>query len=327
MEIKLKTASFAAVGKMISVLLVCLGVFAGRVEGQTTYRISVEKTGSGNINKVGAGPVVYYDVAAGGDISFDITPNPGYEVKKVELGTFNGGTGTFTSEQTITTVPATGGNGIYTMTNVQRNWCLMVTFGEKAELNITLHSSSVLTGGKVKIDGVEVSAGFTKKVDSGSALNVTFEADPGYELKEVKINGYPNANALSDGEYIVSSVSTDLEIYAKFGEPGEENAIKLEKSNKLYGIMFAQNIVTADKAQMSVSLPNGEKAAETKFVIYDNVGNVISVSTVAGDKKSEWDLRNAAGRIVANGAYLVIAEVKEKNGKFYAYSAKLAVKR
>jgi len=513
MDFKLRTASFAAVGKMISVLLVCLGVFAGRVEGQSYYiDISFEPAGTGKVYKTGSDPAIpsaVQTVTPGGSIEFTIAPNQGWEVSKVEVGDYAtpsaqypqgnvsnlqtvsvpaaGGTYTFTnvqkhraikvtfaqgqtqvtkhkitismnegggnkywnanfgssanigeplevtssqttqvyfqaengytltgvkvngsldaaaltakgktftnvtSDQTIEAVftqtaattkykikqtYGTGGkilydgtsvvsgfewevqagdnskefafqanagfvltdvkiDGVsnadalaakkYTFTNVQGAHEIEAIFGVPSNFNITLHPTSVLNGGKVKINDDYVDAGDTKEVSNGSALTVTFEADAGYELKEVKIGGYANSDALAAGEYTVASVSANVDIYVRFGLPGE-NPIKPEKSNKLHGIRFVQNVVS-QKAIMSVILPNGEKAAETKFVVYDNVGNVISVSIVSGDKKGEWDLTNSSGRIVANGAYLVIAEVKEKNGKVYAYSAKLVVKR
>ena len=60
-------------------------------------------------------------------------------------------------------------------------------------------------------------------------------------------------------------------------------------------------------------------------VIYDMTGNV--VWTDKASRVLTWDLRNTAGRIVANGTYLVIAEAKDRNGRTYTYSARLGVKR
>ena len=110
-----------------------------------------------------------------------------------------------------------------------------------------------------------------------------------------------------------------------------------EKSNNRYGIKFAQNIVS-DKAEISVILPNNERAIETNIAIYDMTGNVVWASTAStastgstgsatGAAGLSWDLRNSAGRFVANGTYLVIAEVKDRNGRMYQYSAKLGVRR
>ena len=99
---------------------------------------------------------------------------------------------------------------------------------------------------------------------------------------------------------------------------------KPAKSNSRYGIRFAQNIVS-EKAEISVVLPSNERAVETKIAIYDMTGNVVFSTTVRDN--ASWDLRNSAGRFVANGTYLVIVEVKGASGKVYAYSARLGVKR
>ena len=72
------------------------------------------------------------------------------------------------------------------------------------------------------------------------------------------------------------------------------------------------------------------------ITIYDMTGNVVwsgastastGSATTATGGTFVWDLRNTAGRFVANGVYLVIAEVKDRNGRMYQYSARLGVKR
>jgi len=93
-----------------------------------------------------------------------------------------------------------------------------------------------------------------------------------------------------------------------------------------FGIMFENNIVS-NEAKINVVLPNNEKAIETKIVIYDMTGNIVFVGAVAHDRPLIWDLKNQNGRIIANGTYLVIAEVKSANGKTYHYSAKLGVRK
>jgi len=109
------------------------------------------------------------------------------------------------------------------------------------------------------------------------------------------------------------------------------------KSDSRYGIRFAQN-PASDIAEISVILPNSEKAVETNVVIYDMTGNVVFACkgtaclarSSSADKANlvlTWDLRNSAGRFVANGSYLVVAEVKDRNGRTHRYSARLGVKR
>jgi hypothetical protein len=115
---------------------------------------------------------------------------------------------------------------------------------------------------------------------------------------------------------------------------GDQTSIrKVAKSDKKYGIKFAKNPV-ADKAEISVILPNNETSTTSTgsvtsvtVAIYDNTGNVVFVGATALGRPLIWNLTNNAGRNVANGSYLVIAEVKSASGKVYQYSAKLGVKR
>ncbi|MDR0304634.1 MAG: hypothetical protein LBH98_07725 [Chitinispirillales bacterium] len=99
----------------------------------------------------------------------------------------------------------------------------------------------------------------------------------------------------------------------------------IKKSDGKYGIKLANTIVS-DKAEMKVVLPNSEKVAEAKIVIYDNIGNVV-FETLAKDGKATWNLTNSAGIQVANGTYLIIVEAKGNSGKTYKYSTKLGIKR
>ena len=112
---------------------------------------------------------------------------------------------------------------------------------------------------------------------------------------------------------------------------GTVSIIDIEKSNNRHGIRFAVNPVS-ENAEISVILPTAStgSATEVSIVIYDMTGNVVYSGASTGSATGGaivWDLRNTAGRFVANGTYLVIAEVKDRNGKIYRYSARLGVKR
>ena len=110
-------------------------------------------------------------------------------------------------------------------------------------------------------------------------------------------------------------------------EPVTPTSIKnIKKSDNRYGIRFANNIVS-DKAEISVILPNNERIVETKIVVYDMTGNVVASTGSATDGTIVWDLRNRAGRFVANGSYLIIVEAKDRNGRTHIYSARLGVNR
>ena len=126
--------------------------------------------------------------------------------------------------------------------------------------------------------------------------------------------------------------SVILQILTKLENCDGTSIVNIQKSDNSHGIRFAVNPVS-DNAEISVILSNNEIARETKIAIYDMTGNVVVSSTSTGSVTTAtggafvWDLRNSAGRFVANGTYLVIAEVKSTSGKIYRYSARLGVKR
>jgi hypothetical protein len=100
---------------------------------------------------------------------------------------------------------------------------------------------------------------------------------------------------------------------------------KMQNGDTRFGIKFTSGNIVSDKAEFAVILPDNDRVLEVKAVIYDNTGNVVFEKTERVAKVS-WDLTNAAGRSVANGTYLIIAEAKGAKGT-YAYSAKVGVKR
>ena len=110
-------------------------------------------------------------------------------------------------------------------------------------------------------------------------------------------------------------------------EDGKVSNSSIIRSDNNHGIRFAENIVS-ERAEMSVILPNNDASAGSATIkIYDMTGNVVFVGATALGRPLSWDLRNNAGRFVANGTYLVIAEAKDRNGRVYTYSARLGVKR
>ena len=121
----------------------------------------------------------------------------------------------------------------------------------------------------------------------------------------------PNGNYLSATGNIVVNVAAPAPIR------------EIQKSDGRTGIRLSKNVVS-DKAEFEVILPS-DKVLEVKAVIYDNTGNVVFEKSERGAKLS-WNLTNAAGRNVANGTYLIIAEARGIKGT-YAYSAKVGVKK
>ena len=130
----------------------------------------------------------------------------------------------------------------------------------------------------------------------------------------------------------------EIRVFSSDGGGGTSIS-NITKADNRYGIKFAVNPVS-DKAEISVILPNNDpagagsnattRAVETNVVIYDMVGNVVFEEKATNRTpvcRVIWDLRNPAGRFVANGTYLVIAEATDRNGRIYRYSARLGVNR
>ena len=123
--------------------------------------------------------------------------------------------------------------------------------------------------------------------------------------------------------------STSLEItkFAVTDGGGGTSIVNVERSSNRYGIRLAQNPVS-DRAEIGIVLPDNAQIAQANIAIFDMTGNVVWTDRIANEGRlSRWDLRNSAGRFVANGTYLVIAEVRDRNGKMHRYSARLGVNR
>ena len=108
----------------------------------------------------------------------------------------------------------------------------------------------------------------------------------------------------------------------------KENPTSISKNNsfhKKHGILIKRNPVVVDFAEIRVITPEN---ALVNIIIYDNIGNVVfNKSGLKNDDNILWDLANNAGRIIANGSYLIVAHAKGINGKNYVYSGKIGIKR
>ena len=141
-----------------------------------------------------------------------------------------------------------------------------------------------------------------------------------FDIEGISIIGNQFLSPSPGWVYLVAAIEGDPAFqysYYIYVEPadGTDTAIRnIKKSDSRHGIRFTNNIVS-DKAEIFV------EGKIVKVVIYDMIGNVVYSGT-----ERTWDLRNNAGRFVANGMYLVVVEVKDINGKPAMYSAKFGVK-
>jgi uncharacterized repeat protein (TIGR02543 family) len=226
-------------------------------------------------------------------------------------------------------------------TPITQNITLYAKWAEAIDRNVTI----TYTSGGTLNHGLEfgISSGYSFVAKGGNHSDrLTIIPAQGQFISDFVINGVSSLSALEilssgNGRYTFSNLTQDMNIHVVFSESGTTSIGGVKKSDNCYGIKFAQNIVS-DKAEISVVLPDNERVVEAKIAVYDMTGNVVfnsefgmrnSGTIGAGSKATTlivWDLRNNNGRFVANGTYLVVAEVKSASGRVYAYSAKLGVK-
>jgi hypothetical protein len=143
--------------------------------------------------------------------------------------------------------------------------------------------------------------------------------------KETNVGNYTATITLNENRLWEDGTNDVLTIEWSIKAADADPIKDFKKSDGRFGIMLSSNVVS-DKVEMAVRLENNERIAQTKVVIYDAVGNVVFDATTREDRLA-WNLTNGAGRAVANGTYLVTAQVRGVSGKTWGYSAKLGVRR
>jgi uncharacterized repeat protein (TIGR02543 family) len=163
---------------------------------------------------------------------------------------------------------------------------------------------------------VELSGSFDTTITIDK-FRYAFGSGPALNLS--KVTGVSIGNSAATGDYSFNISSLILMGLSNGDTPVRD----IKKSDGRYGIKLLNNIVS-QKAQMQIILPK-DNVREVKLVIYDNIGNVVFEKTENSDEVV-WDLTNSAGRLVANGTYLAVADVRG-NKDVYRYSAKIGIKR
>jgi endo-1,4-beta-D-glucanase Y len=107
-----------------------------------------------------------------------------------------------------------------------------------------------------------------------------------------------------------------------------------QQTDNRHGIIL-ENAIVSDLAKITVITP---APATVNLRILDNLGNVVWTATTVEtrhalsppqiDGTAIWNLTNPAGRFVANGTYLVIAEATEiVTGRVHVYHTRIGVRR
>ncbi|MCL2689759.1 MAG: hypothetical protein FWE57_07925, partial [Chitinispirillia bacterium] len=146
---------------------------------------------------------------------------------------------------------------------------------------------------------------------------VRIQGTENYEPSEpevIRFRTMTEGVSIKESDRNVPTVSTD-----GFGADDSGKA-----SDSRYGLVINQRIVT-QKAEFSVTAPGKASAA---IIVYDNLGKIVFKSkNVRSGQPVSWNLINRQGRAAGSGSYLVIAVVRDANGKTYRYSEQVYVRR
>jgi Leucine-rich repeat (LRR) protein len=182
------------------------------------------------------------------------------------------------------------------------------------------------------LEHLDIGGNQISEIDLSNNINLETLDISDNKITQIDLSNNVNLETLEVGGNKLASLNDikgldNTKIDEKTFDMGEQKPTPIyntQKSDGRTGIRLSKNIVS-DKAEFYVILPNDDKVLEVKAVIYDNVGNVVFEKVERGAKLS-WNLTNIAGRNVANGSYLIVAQARGAKGT-YAYSAKVGVKR
>jgi hypothetical protein len=133
-------------------------------------------------------------------------------------------------------------------------------------------------------------------------------------------------------------ITADITLSAFWAETTPDPTSIRDHDKTKSAIIFVGGNIVKDKMELQVS-----EGVITRVIVYDALGNVVYEGVGANhhlpnssnrgalrandDSPLRWDLRNTSGRYVANGTYLVVVEVKGRDGKTRLHSARLGIKR
>ena len=167
-----------------------------------THSLSITASGNGSASYNSTavrGKTQTFTVNEGTSAIVSFTPDAGYRIASVKVNNSD--------------VTANVANNQYTISNITANTTLSVTF------EAITHSLSITASGNG-------SAGFNSTtirnktevftINEGTSATVTFTPDAGYKIKSVKQNGTDVTSSVSESQYTISNISSDITLEVAF---------------------------------------------------------------------------------------------------------------
>ena len=212
----------------------------------TTYTLSISSTGSGYASYGGTAirsKTSTFTVNEGTNATISFNTDSGYRIKSVKV---NG-----------SDVTSSVSNNRYTVSNILRNTTVEVEFEAIPPTTYTLSVSSTGSG-YASYGGIAVrskTSAFT--VIEGSNATILFNADSGYRIKSVKVNGSDVTSSVSNSQYTVSNIQRNTTV-----EVGFQEELKAFASN---GVNYS--VISYDDKTVSVANGNYGKVLEVPATI------------------------------------------------------------
>ena len=171
----------------------------------TTYTLSITATGNGSASYDGTSvrsTTKTFTVVEGTDAQISFSPDNGYRIKSVKVGS--------------TDMTSSVSSNSYTISNIRANTTLEVVFEEIPPITYTL-SIKATGSGSASYDGTTV-RGTTKSftVTEGSSAQISFSPDNGYKIKNVKVGGSDVTSSVSNNSYTISNIKDNTTLEVEF---------------------------------------------------------------------------------------------------------------
>ena len=171
----------------------------------TTYTLTIKATGNGSASYNGTairGKTSSFTVNEGTKVSISLTPDNGYRIKSVK--------------ENDTNVTSYVSNGTYTINSISKNTNVEVEFEAIPPTTYTL-SIKATGNGSASYNGTTIrSKTSTFTVNEGASATIMFSPDDGYRIKSVKENDTNVTSYVSNGTYIINSISRNTTVEVEF---------------------------------------------------------------------------------------------------------------
>ena len=142
-----------------------------------------------------------YTVNDGEPVTLKLYPTEGYRVELLEVNGVD--------------VTSSVSDDIYTISNVDCNTTVKVSF-EKIPVTPTYSLTiTTLSNGKVYCDGEEVQ-NTTQTFNKGTSVELLFQPNEGYRLRQLTLDGTDVTSNVVDNKYTISDISKDINVNVVF---------------------------------------------------------------------------------------------------------------